>query len=144
MSAAEQLKEVPASAQDLGEHKFTYEITEIAPQVKDKLERELTFRVQGTNSEGKALDGTFTCIRRNLGSFGRYKVIEAQLNGGVFPGPEAAIFHDRAAYLTAHLTNKPDWFNPLAAYEEDYALIEDVNEYVTRWERRFRRPSMVK
>lgn len=126
------------------EHVFRAKIENITQENKDKLERELTFRVSFVTSSGSPREGVFVAVRQYNGSFIRYRVAEAKLNGGVDPGVEARWLNNRIAYLQEHLTDLPKWWSPLepAWDENDNDVIEDVYVHVTRWVNSFRRPSV--
>lgn len=147
--AATELKDVsmdiPAEEPKNEEPKYEFKakITDLAPSNPDRLKRELSFRVEyQSEAEETRWSGVFTVLRETIGSFGRFRVIEAQLNDGTVPGANVAIAHNFIAYLTAHLTVVPGWWKPLDMDPADFKVIEDVYTHVARWRGSFRRTSL--
>lgn len=144
-----ELKQVPAEEPieivKVEEYQYKAKITEIALDKPDKLKKELRFKIEYySDMEETNWSGVFTFKRGDLGSFGRQKVIEAQLNDGTFPTSGASFLHMTVAFLQTHLIQAPDWWKPLNFQVEDFKLIEDVYTYTNRWEGSFRRPSLGK
>lgn len=126
------------------EYVFKAKITEIAQKDPDKLKKELHVTVEYYSEvEEVRWIGTFAFMRQRLGTYGQAKVIEAQLNQGTVPTGNAYWLHQFVSYLEAHAIAKPSFWKPLDFFPEDFKLIEDVYQYVTRWEGYFRRPSVV-
>lgn len=130
------------------EYVFKAKITEIAQKDPDKLKKELHITVEYYSEVAEARwIGTFAFVRSRLGTYGQAKVIEAQLNQGTIPTGNAYWLHQFVSHIEAHAISTPAWWKPLHREEgffpEDFKLVEDVYQYVTRWEGYFRRPSVV-
>lgn len=115
-------------------------IVEIKSDVEDKLRRFHDFHFEYASPvDGKSYAGDFQAQRLSIGAFGRFKVEEARLNGGMVGSLDelTRYVHMQIAYLRVALIKFPDWWAPEDFF--DHALLNEVFDHVRHWESSFRR-----